>query len=115
MKFVKLTEINDHEGESWHFWLQLDGNEEQLKLLANDIDAFDEYGEFLELNMTPVDESEVDILVKHTNQGYMNYQNKVVGVFTCPKSPESIYDDEESGYEWLTDHFYKGGIQEYFK
>ena len=34
--FVRLYETNDHEGESWNWWLQLDGNEDELRKL----DAF---------------------------------------------------------------------------
>lgn len=111
-RFVKFTENNDNEGESWNFWLQLDGNEAQLKELQSWLGTFDDNGESYELDMTPVDESEVDILVKHTDSGYMNYQNKVTGVFTCPQ-PQT--KDEDDGWEWLNDQFYKGDIARHFK
>lgn len=111
MKFVKLTENNDNEGESWNFWLQLDGNEDGLKELQTWLNTFDDNGEEYELNLTPVDESEVDTLVKHSGSGYMNYENKVVGTFKLPAITDK---SEENGYEWLNDNFYKGGIRNCF-
>jgi hypothetical protein len=112
MNFVKFTEINDHEGESWNFWLQLDGNKTQLKELESWLGTFDEYGESYKLDMEPVPEFEVDILVKHSDSGYMQYENKIKGKFICP-TPGS--EEEENGYRWLNDNFYKGDIKEYFK
>lgn len=106
MNFVKFTEHNDHEGEDWHFWLQLDGNETQLGALALNLNTFDDDGESFELDLTPVPESDVDVLVKHGGQGYMNYQNKVTGTFTCPKIEE---------YSDIFDNFYKGDITRSFK
>lgn len=106
MKFVKLTENNDNEGESWNFFLQLDGNEKALEQLAVNINTFDDNEESFELNLTPIDEADVDVLVKHTRQGYFDYENKVTGTFTCP-------DWED--YEDFIDDLYKGGIQRYFK
>jgi hypothetical protein len=114
MKFVKFTETNDNEGEEWNFWLQLDGNEAQLKELQAWLGTFDEDGESYELNMdqpyTP--EADVDVLVKHSRSGYMDYENKVTGTFTCPQPTE---EDQENGWEWLNDTFYKGDIKRFFK
>lgn len=110
MNFVKFTENNDHEGESWNFLLQLDGNETQLKELQAWLGTFDDDGEAYEIDMTPVPESEVDILVKHSDSGYMSYQNKITGKFTCPTPSEA----DEDGYEWLREKFYKGDIARHF-
>lgn len=112
MNFVKFTEINDNEGEEWNFWLQLDGNEAQLKELQAWLGTFDDDGESYNLDMSPVPEVEVDILVKHTGGGYMYYENKVTGTFTCPV-PDT--KEEDRGWEWLNDNFYKGDIQRHFK
>ncbi len=112
MNFVKFIETNDNEGETWNFWLQLDGNEEQLKQLEAWLGTFDESGEAYALYMTPVPELEVDILVKHSDQGYMNYENKVTGTFTCPQPTEA---EQEEGWEWLNDNFYKGDVKRWFK
>lgn len=117
MNFVKFTETNDNEGEQWNFWLQLDGNEEQLRELQSWLGTFDDDGESYELDMTPVPESEVDILVKHSDEGYFMYENKVEGKFTCPHPSEDVTggNTEDEGYDWLNDNFYKGDIERHFK
>lgn len=116
MKFVRFTEHNDNEGEDWNFWLQLDGNEADLETLNDFLEQFDPDWESYELDMTPVPESEVDILVKHTAQGYMDYENKVTGTLTLPEIDlETVANDDEKGYEWLNDNFYKGDIVRWFK
>jgi len=116
MKFVKFTEHNDWEGEDWNFWLQLDGNEAALKDLQSWLGTFDDDGEQYELDMTPVDEKEVDMLVKHSGQGYMDYENKVTGTLEVPQVQ---YKDTEpdlvEGQDWLNDNFYKGDIKRHFK
>lgn len=112
MQFVKFTEHNENEGESWLFWLQLDGNEEQLRQLQSWIGTFDDDGEFYELDMTPVEEAMVDFAVRHINNTtYINENNKVTGYFICPEVTPS---DEGDGIEWLIDHFYKGNIERNF-
>ncbi len=112
MKFVKFTEHNDHEGESWNFWLQEDGNGFELKKLKTFLSENDLEDEGYELDMTPVDESEVDILVKHTDQGYMDYHNKVTGNFVMPQYEDD--GEEDSAYEFASDNFYKGDIERHF-
>lgn len=112
MNFVKFTENNDWEGESWNFWLQLDDNEEEIEKL-NQFLTKNDVGEAYELDMTPVSEEEVDTLVKHSRSGYMTYENKVTGAFTMPE-----YEDdgqEDSAYEFANDNFYKGDIERCFK
>ena len=116
MNFVKFTEHNDHEGEDWVFWLQLEGNEADLETLAEFLEQFDPDGESFELDGTAVPEEEVDILIKHTGQGYMDYHNKVTGTMTLPEIDlERVATDDEAGYEWLQDNFYKGDIARCFK
>ena len=116
MNFVKFTEHNENEGEDWNFWLQLDGNEADLETLKEFLNQFDENGDYYELDMTPVPESEVDILVKHSDQGYMNYENKVTGVLILPEIDlDKVAVDDDAGYEWLSDNFYKGSIARSFK
>lgn len=114
MKFVQFTEANDNEGEEWNFWLQLDGNEKQLKELESWLGTFDDDGEQYNLYMgTVIEENEVDVLVKHGGQGYMDYHNKVTGTFACPD-----FDGEETskpGYEQLDNELYKGAIINHFE
>lgn len=121
MQFVKLTENNDHEGESWNFWLQLDGNEDQMKRLKSIVDLENAAGfdPAYELDMTPVDETEVDILVKHSDGGYMDYENKVTGTMTVPEFDDGLFNYEseidEAVFDWTGDNLYKGRVEEMFK
>ena len=116
MKFVRLTENNDHEGESWNFWLQLDGNEVELQELKKFLSENGFEDEFqYELDLTEVDESEVDILVKHSKSGYMSYENKVVGKFKMfPIERKEYYDSDDWKWELGNDTLYKGGIESLF-
>lgn len=113
MKFVKFTEHNEWEGEDWNFWLQLDGNEKELKELESWLGTFDDEGEQFEINMKEtVDEQGVDLLVKYGGEGYMNCHNKVVGTFKCPTVTS---ENEDAGNDWLSNNFYKGDIARHFK
>lgn len=85
MQFVAFTEMNESEGEDWRFWLQRDGNEEKLKQLKAQLDEYDKEHEEYELDMTPTEKWEVDVLVKHTTGGYMPFENKCVGILQLPE------------------------------
>lgn len=119
-EFVKLTEVNDHEGETWVHWLQYTGNEEEIekldKLLKQwrDDSTYDlEYTLDLEVRAP---EDKVDFIVKHGGQGYMDYHNKHTGTFTCPEDPgmEETTEDWEDPNVLREDLFYKGQIASYF-
>lgn len=107
MRFVPFTENNEHEGETWTFWLQLEGNVEELAWLKECVskgqdDNYD-YPYDLDLN-TAEDEMIVDKLVEHGHMGYMNSHHKVKGLCTFPES--LIVDDGP---------LYKGGVEDFFK
>lgn len=114
MNYVKFSEINDWEGETWHFWIPAEGNEEALKALQSALGESEEY----ELDLTPVPESEVDVLVKHTDSGYMAYHNKLSGALTLTAEDlakiESgdVGSDDDGGEGPL---FYKGKIRGYLQ
>ncbi|HWO62698.1 MAG TPA: hypothetical protein VNO31_21975 [Umezawaea sp.] len=109
-RFLQLTEHNDHEGETWHQWLQVDGNETELDKLRSllvdaDAAAEDDPEDFpYELGETEP-ESVVDILVRYAESGYSTSHSKVLGVFTCP---DTLGEDGD-------DNLYKGGITSCFK
>lgn len=113
MTFVKFEEENDHEGETWTFWLQLDDNHEQLDKLAGLIEEYkqaqgsDEYQLDTKVRLT---EEEVDTLVAYAGSGYMRYHHKLVGVLTVP---DGLLADDEYGKN--LDGLYKGGIKKLFK
>lgn len=96
MRFLDFTEINDHEGETWRFWLQVDGNEEALEKLRGLIVTAD-IGDEYTLATEPVDESTVDSLVKYGRSGYRPFETKVTGVFTCPDDLGEWGDDLYKG------------------
>jgi hypothetical protein len=104
MRFVPFTENNEWEGETWTFWLQLDGNEDELVRLFGKLSAeeFDSYT--LDLN-TIESEGRVEALEEYANQGYMSSDMVITGTFTCP----------ETKGEDLDRALYKGGIEFMFK
>lgn len=110
MMFVKFTEINEHEGETWTFWLQRDGNEAALAQLADALDEFggDEY----HLADTALREDVVDVLVEHGGVGYRPLHTKVTGHLEVPTNLLAV--DEDSG-DVLQDGLYKGGVQRLFR
>src|SRR5690606_10442737 len=110
MRFVPFREVNDFEGETWTFWLQLDGNEEELrKLFALLERESDRAGVDIPYTLVLDDwetEEDVDVLVgfaEDTLEGYAPAHQKVTGRFTCPDSIGEYGDD-----------LYKGRIVEFF-
>ena len=77
--FVTFIEENSHEGEVWRFYIPLKGNEEDLKALEKDITTEDGYCKSYTIDWNIMPEYEVDILVKHGEQGYIDYHNKLYG------------------------------------
>jgi hypothetical protein len=111
MKFIKWEETNDHEGETWFFWLQVDGNEDELLKLSALVDDYQ--GESYWLHSRQWEKHYVDFAVEEGGWGYMNTHTKVTGVFTCPD-----YETSSDGLDfddWMDDKFYKGRIENYFK
>lgn len=112
--FVKFTEFNDHEGETWVFWLQLDGNEMNLVALEQIIQDVQgrEAEEPYSLDMSiELPEEHVDVLVEHGGSGYMDYHNKVSGVMKDPFYVDLVTD---VGYGPELDGLYKGGVNTLF-
>lgn len=94
--FVQFTETNDHEGETWTFWLQRDGNEEALNWLSDFLTAVNaevldpEYQLFLD---KVIPEEHVDVLTKWGGENYMPLHNKVVGRMVIADffAPDDLY------------------------
>lgn len=112
-RFVKFIERNEWEGETWVHWLQVEGNEAELTKLWNLLaDAQSEEGdedteepefELVDFEKETLSEEHVDVLVKHTECGYMAAHTKVVGKFVCP---DELGDGGRA--------FYKGDITKHF-
>jgi hypothetical protein len=110
MEFVKFTEENDWEGETWRFYLQLEGNEEALDELTLLVEKMENWGEeSYSLDLDPLEEEEVDILVKHSDSGYMDYHQKVEGFLEIPDNANELSEED------LFSLFYKGGIRKLFE
>lgn len=100
--FVELEETNDWEGETWSWWLQLDGNEDALRELGILL-ADDEWEEEYRLAYgEAVSEADVDLLALHSRSGYYPDHTKVTGILTLPA-------------DFRVDDLYKGGIRDYYK
>lgn len=122
IEFVKLIEKNDHEGETWVFWLQYTGNEEEIQKLdemLKDWKSNSKYELDFELDTSlTVGEQTVDILVEHQyDRGRYNpAHNKVSGTFTCPEDPglDEVTEEWEDPNVSRERLFYKGQIARYF-
>lgn len=104
--FMRFHEVNDWEDASWDWWLQVDGNEVELRKLAEllkpDGVGEDEDDASFELQLSVREpESVVDKLVQYADENYYAAHNKLTGTFTCP---DAI--DEHT--------LYKGGITKLF-
>lgn len=103
--YRRFIENNEHEGETWSFWLQVDGNEETLKLFAEQLDSAqkDRFDPPYELTGDTLGDHDVDVLAEYGGQGYMDLHTKVAGRLSIP--------DE---FEHDLDLLYKGGIRDFF-
>lgn len=108
MRFVPFTEENEWEGETWTFWLQLDGNEEELVRLYELLSDQETYT--LDLNDAE-DEASVERICNRAGVGYFLSDQLIMGKFTCPDKDD--YNVEDGRY--LDEMFYKGRIERYFK
>jgi len=100
MNIYRFTEYNDWEGESWHFYMYI---EEELKVKLDELLRNLDLSETYELSTETYEKDEVDVLVKHTECGYLDFHNWS-GTFTSFPEESDFEDD---------DPFYKGGIERY--
>jgi hypothetical protein len=116
LNYATLTEHNEWEGETWHFYVPIAGNEDALGQLAAALGGLESSwaGEPedspYELDMEPVPESEVDVLVKRGGDtDYMAAHNKLAG--------RLVLSDEALGKLRAgdVDPLYKGRIADYMQ
>lgn len=114
LKFVRLKENNEWEGETWFFWLQRNGNDEALANLAALLDSHPLLSETFTLTLDrEKSEVEVDELVKQAvkdydeDGGYTYHDHKITGTFVWPAEEKSVED-------WAQD-LNKGSIKDFFK
>lgn len=108
--YRRFIETNDHEGETWNFWLQVDGNMVALAVLGDKLDELNKplIDRPFVLATDQLEGHEVDLLARYGESGYMKQHNKVDGSLRLPKDFTSM-DDEA-----VTDRLYKGGIRYFF-
>lgn len=120
MRFIRLIENNEWEGETWAQWIQYDGNETAVQQLADALATanapYDEDGEAKPFEIdyldNPVGEDIVDLIVRHANisdDGYMQQHSKVIGALT--------FTDEQLAQIRIGDFdcIYKGQISDLMK
>ncbi|WP_327139401.1 hypothetical protein [Nocardia sp. NBC_01327] len=116
--YRRFIETNDHEGETWNFWLQVDGNMTALAILGDQLDKLKALMDWpFDLTSEQLDEPEVDLLIRFGESGYMNQHNKINGslrlpaILACGNFTGVTYGDLT---DEVTDLLYKGGIEKLF-
>ncbi len=97
--YMRFTEQNEWEGETWNFYIPVEGNEKELKKLkklVDEIEAREQNGQYT-MGEKLYDEKTVDVLCENSEGGYMSVHNKLKGLLKLPKKGKE-------------DPFYKGGI-----
>lgn len=104
--YAKFVEENEWEGETWNFYIPIAGNEDALSALASALkNSYDEFEQYrLDLDF-PIPEFEVDVLVKHSDAGYLHYHNKLAGTLV-------LTDETLTEIRGEDDPLYKGGIRD---
>jgi hypothetical protein len=113
LEFVPFIEKNTKENETFVFYLQWTGNEEQLTLLNKAIEkaCYDDiYGDYSMVTMDidiKIPESAVDIHKRIGSfNGYHKMFTKCVGKFRCPFDIETIDSTDECEMATLLDSFF---------
>jgi len=103
MNYFKFTEHNDWEGESWNFYIPIEGNTIPIQDLKTFIKNFS-FEDMYEIDDKPYTEEEVTILCDNTESGYMDFHNCLSGKLIVP-----FLKVEDCHI--VDDPFYKGGIE----
>lgn len=105
MNYIEFSETNDWEGETWHYFLPLEGNEKALRQLDSKIL---EYGmNAYSIDWTPRNEGYVMGLVRRKGSTLILKEFNIVQgkLFTLPEF------DSHSDLDAI---LYKGGIENFF-
>jgi hypothetical protein len=107
--YVTLIEDCDWEGETWRFYIPVEGNADALGKLAEALAPFaDQEPAPFTLDLALLPEFEVDILVKHGGDtDYMAARNKLVGRLVIP---DDVLAQLAAGEE---EPLYKGSIDDF--
>jgi len=97
--YVRLTEENEWEGETWHHYLPVAGNEQALDALRELIhNAFDDMG--FTLSEETYTRVEVDTLTRLGNDddGYLLPHTKLAGLLTPVDDLQKIYKGQIASF-----------------
>lgn len=103
MKAVAFIEENDWEGETWSFYISLEGNEDAIERLADlvaDLEQFDV--------SDPMSRDDAEVLCRHSKTGYMDFHTQCLDLQLDIDSLEEHCESSSA-----EDILYKGGIEEY--
>jgi hypothetical protein len=119
MTFIRFTEKNHKEHETFHFYLQWNGNEEALTLLQKIVDKSDDsemYGDCSTFTMDSTKqftEEEVNLFCKlPCSNDYHGMFTKCTGTFYCPFQMEDLLTDNTALL--LDETFYPCKIERMF-
>jgi hypothetical protein len=104
--YIQFTETNGWEGETWHRYIPIAGNEaaiERLRQLIDDEDADedeDDFGEGFSIHPDTLTGEQVDTLVKYANDDNTSYagaHEKLVGTLDLdgPLSKKAVENRED--------------------
>lgn len=117
-QYFRFTEDNEWEGETWHFYIPVKGNEEAVASIRASIERINEYnaankGCEIQYSFSAklYTRNQIDALIDCDDDecSYMAAHNRLCGYLKAPKL--AVILNEDSISEW-TKHFYKGGIAE---
>jgi hypothetical protein len=115
--YTPLIENNDHEGETWTWWIRIEGNEAVLDLLRDTIreerdadDCFEEYDLPEWPNGDRLTQDQVELLEQRSGGGYYSAHNQVFGLLV---PPPALLDTSVPAFERLNDALYKGGADDW--
>ncbi len=106
-RYVRFTERNEHEGETWHFFIPTYQNVSELKKLRKIVWSFednDECGDSFDFDSTLVRRDQIP---DYNEGGYMNKYNILTG--------KLILRGDDWTSEDYYENFYKGGIRDFMK
>ncbi len=119
VKYYCFVEENDWEGETWHFYIPVKGNEAAVALLKEGIIKLEkaraalDYGE-CDYSFRPEIflKKEIEIALKFDECTYMEGHQILKGMLEVPEIPDT------DSAEVLSEYFhqlYKGGIRDWMK
>jgi hypothetical protein len=122
--YVRFSESNDAEGETWYFYLPVAGNEPALTKLRTCLQELREAGETdFHLGRRRYSEQEVDERVaRQRPSGYLAQRTKLTGRLDLTRllhpTPEEQEESRRCGAAMVEHHYamvlYKGGIRDLF-